>query len=309
MIEVRNVSKKYDVFLRKGIFKKERKIIDAVNEISFTINEGEIVGLLGFNGAGKTTLIKLMTGILVSTTGKISVNNYNPSLRDNDYLRSIGVLLGNRSVLFYDLPIKDSYDYLKSVYKLDSDDTNNFIFPLLEALSIDNLLEIPVRKLSLGQRRKAELVASIINRPKVLFLDEPTIGLDVISKKELVNFIKKLSEDYGTTIIYTSHDLKEIEECCSKIIYLENGRITYDGNTNQFKNKRNLFSVKITFNNKLDKTIYTNCIDDYTCYCLIEKDKLNEYINQFDTEEILSINTSEASLEDVVVNYDKYYRG
>ena len=244
MIEVKNVSKKYDVFIRKGIFKKTHKIIDAVNDISFTINKGEIVGLLGFNGAGKTTLIKLMTGILVSTTGKISVNNYNPSLRENDYLRSIGVLLGNRSFLFYDLPIKDSYDYLKSVYKLDSNDTNNFIYPLLEALSIDNLLEIPVRKLSLGQRRKAELVASIINRPKVLFLDEPTIGLDVISKKELVYFIKKLSEDYGTTIIYTSHDLKEIEECCSRIIYLENGRITYDGNTNQKKKKKIYSALK-----------------------------------------------------------------
>lgn len=302
MIKLNNINKTYKIRANNQIQTKQ-----ASNDISFEITDGEIAGVLGLNGAGKSTLIKMMCGILTPDSGEILVNGFVPYKRDEKFLKSIGLMMGNRSSLFYDLPIKDSFDYLKIIYDVKNDENfDNEFNKLLEALNISGLLDKPVRKLSLGERKKAELAASMIYNPSILFLDEPTIGMDVKSKKETIEFIKRLNSLYGTTIILTSHDLNDIERICDRLIYLDNGHISYDGEMKDFYNIKNSRKVTIIFNKNINinPELGANKIDDFTYSFIIEKDKLNELLSKFDSKDIEEFEATNATLEDMVLKYD-----
>lgn len=305
MIKLNNIVKDYTIYEKSGMFKKKARTINAVKGVSFDIEEGEIVGLLGLNGAGKSTLIKMMTGILTPTSGTIEVNSYVPYKREDKFLKSIGVVMGNRSSLFYDLPIIDSFEYLMAIYGLDKKATLDYMNPIFEALNIKDLLNIPVRKLSLGQCRKAEVAATFLHQPNVIFMDEPTLGLDVTSSKELIEYIRQLSNRVKTTIIYTSHNLNEVEYCCQRIIFLKDGLKTYDGPTANFGNKKELFKVVLSFKEVPEQRDGLKKMDDLTYYAIIEKKDLNRFIAQFNSANIVDFSTSEPTLEDMVVNYEQ----
>ena len=224
-----------------GFLYPEYTLVEAIKNINFTVEEGSITGILGSNGAGKSTLIKMMTGILMPSEGSISVNGFTPSKREEKFKKSIGLMMGNRSSLIYDLPVRDSFEYLKIIYDVDSEKYKDALV-LLKKINAIELLDIPVRKLSLGQRKKMELVSTILHNPKILFLDEATIGMDIQSKIEVLNFCMFLKRQYNTTIIYTSHDLNDVERICDKIIYLDKGEII--DVLNQYRAKKKYYRLK-----------------------------------------------------------------
>ncbi|AEE17583.1 ABC transporter ATP-binding protein [Treponema brennaborense] len=219
----------------KGLFTKEYTIKTAVNDISFTIAAGDIVGYLGANGAGKSTTIKMMTGILTPTHGTIRVNGMIPYEQRRKNARNIGVVFGQRTQLWWDLPLNETFTLLRDIYDVPHDEyAERFAF-LNGVLGLDEFIMQPVRTLSLGQRMKADLAAALLHNPPVLFLDEPTIGLDVIVKEKVREAIRLINERYGTTIILTTHDLRDIEALCNRIIVIDQGAAVYDGSLQELK--------------------------------------------------------------------------
>ncbi len=235
MIEVKNATLQYTTFKRsqglKGVmhdfFKRSVIQVEALSDISLTINEGEMIGLIGRNGAGKTTLIKLLTGILPLRQGEIKIDQMLPYQREKVFLKNIGVLLGQRSQLIWDLPAIDTYDMLAAIYELPKQMYNARLTWLSEQLEVTELLYIPVRKLSLGQRVKCELIAALLHRPKYLFLDEPTLGLDFVTQKTIYKILRLENQYHKTTIITTSHYIKDIEQLADKVIILNKGKIIF----------------------------------------------------------------------------------
>ncbi|MFE5324260.1 ATP-binding cassette domain-containing protein [Paenibacillus sp. NPDC056579] len=242
-IEVHNLRKEFRVQKnREGLkgavrdlFKREYNQVRAVKDISFQIPQGEICGYIGENGAGKSTTIKMLTGILVPTSGDIRVNGYIPYLEREKFVREIGVVFGQRSQLWWDIGVIESFQLLKKVYRVSEADFKQRLDELVERLKLQELLTRPVRKLSLGQRMRCELAASLLHNPKILFLDEPTIGLDIVVKTEIREFLKQMNQRYETTILLTTHDLQDIEALCSRVIMLDDGRIIYDGGLDELK--------------------------------------------------------------------------
>ncbi|AFC27480.1 ABC transporter [Paenibacillus mucilaginosus 3016] len=221
----------------RDLFRREYNQVRAVKDISFQIPEGEICGYIGENGAGKSTTIKMLTGILVPTAGEIRVNGYIPYKEREKFVRGIGVVFGQRSQLWWDLGVVESFQLLKKVYRVEDADYRERLAELTDRLQLGELLNRPVRKLSLGQRMRCELAASLIHNPKILFLDEPTIGLDIVVKTEIREFLKSINQRFGTTILLTTHDLQDIEALCSRVIMLDDGRIIYDGGLEELKNR------------------------------------------------------------------------
>ncbi|MBW5445663.1 ATP-binding cassette domain-containing protein [Cohnella sp. CFH 77786] len=221
----------------KDLFKREHTEVAAVKDISFQIPQGEICGYIGENGAGKSTTIKMLTGILVPTSGKILVNGYVPYKEREEFVRGIGVVFGQRSQLWWDIGVIESFRLLRKVYRVSEADFRARLDELVETLQLQELLNRPVRKLSLGQRMRCELVAALLHQPSILFLDEPTIGLDIVVKTEIREFLKKLNREHGTTILLTTHDLQDIEALCSRVIMLDDGRIIYDGGLDELKDR------------------------------------------------------------------------
>lgn len=219
----------------KDLFKREYNEVTAVKDISFTIPEGEICGYIGENGAGKSTTIKMLTGILVPTAGKLQVQGYVPYQEREAFVKHIGVVFGQRSQLWWDIGVIESFRLLRKVYRVPEQDFKRRLDELVERLQLQELLNRPVRKLSLGQRMRCELVASLLHQPKVLFLDEPTIGLDIVVKTEIREFLLNLNREHGTTILLTTHDLQDIEALCSRVIMLDDGNIIYDGGLEHLK--------------------------------------------------------------------------
>ncbi len=201
----------------------------AVDRISFSIRTGEVVGLLGPNGAGKTTILKMLTGLLYPASGKISVLGYRPFDRETDYLRRIALVMGQKSMLWWDVPAMESFLLHKEMYGLSDATFAASVDELAAMLRVEGLLRVPTRKLSLGERMKMELIAALLHRPEVLFLDEPTIGLDVVAKARVRAFLVEVNRQRGTTILITSHDMDDIEALCSRAIIVNHGRIAYDG--------------------------------------------------------------------------------
>lgn len=234
MISVQDLKKNYTIVHREGLFKKSMESVQAVKGIHFEIQDGERVGLIGLNGAGKTSTLKMMTGILTPTEGEVRINDFIPIQRKKEFLSQIGVSMGQRSCLFYDIALKESFRYYKEVYHVSESDYNHRIDAFDQILGIRELMDTPVRKLSFGQRKKAELVCALIHMPRVIFLDEPTIGLDVVVKEKIFEFLIMLNQTYRTTILLTTHELESIEKFCQRIILLKSGRVLYDGSLTHF---------------------------------------------------------------------------
>ncbi len=236
-IEVNNLRKEFKAYSSRtglkgafrDLFTRNYKIVPAVNDISFSVKQGEMVGYIGENGAGKSTTIKMLTGILTPTSGEISVNGMNPHKERERFVQTIGVVFGQRSQLWWDIAVQESFRLLKKVYKVSDAHYNEHMNHVIHTLDIEPLLDKPVRKLSLGQRMRCELAAALIHNPPLLFLDEPTIGLDVLVKLKIREFLKEINEKYNTTILLTTHDLSDIEALCERVVMLDEGKIIYDG--------------------------------------------------------------------------------
>ena len=243
MIEVKHVvkdfvsPKKYPGLkgALKGLISNEKVVKKAVDDISFTIQDGEIVGYIGSNGAGKSTTIKMMTGILNPTKGECLINGVNPSKNRKENAQNIGVVFGQRTQLWWDLPLSESFTILKEIYDVSDEDYRKRLEFLNGVLELQEFFDRPVRTLSLGQRMRADLGAALLHNPKVLYLDEPTIGLDLVVKDNIRRAIKEINEKYGTTVILTTHDIGDIEELCSRIIIIDEGKKIYDGSLETLK--------------------------------------------------------------------------
>ncbi|MFE1440033.1 ATP-binding cassette domain-containing protein [Streptomyces sp. NPDC058739] len=228
-IELDGVEKVFDVYRRTGFLKRERRQVRAVDSLSFTVGRGEMVGYIGPNGAGKSTTIKMLTGILTPSGGRLRVAGIDPSRERVRLAHRIGVVFGQRTTLWWDLPLIDSYRLMHRMYRIPEARYRARLDRLVELLDLAELLEVPVRQLSLGQRMRGDIAAALLHDPEVLYLDEPTIGLDVISKAKVREFLRELNTERGTTVLLTTHDLTDIEQLCSRVMVIDHGRLMYDG--------------------------------------------------------------------------------
>lgn len=213
----------------KNMFRPQYNMVDAVQDISFQIDEGEVVGFIGPNGAGKTTTLKMLTGLLYPTSGKVEVLGHSPFKRDPKLLSQFTLVMGQKNQLWWNLPPIDSFKLFKEMYSVSDEKYTQTVNELSELLEITDVLTTPVRKLSLGQRMKAELVASLLHNPRLLFLDEPTIGLDVVMQKAVRDFLKAYNEKYNAAILLTSHYMEDVKFLCHRVIVINHGRIVFDG--------------------------------------------------------------------------------
>lgn len=237
MIEFQDICKSYRVARResglgnavKSFFKRDYTTIEAIKDISFSIRDGEMVGYIGPNGAGKSTTIKILSGILMPDSGTCIVNGQVPWKDRKEYVRQIGVVFGQRSQLWWDIPVLDSFELLQSIYAIPKPVYRSKLDELTGLLHLEELLKTPTRQLSLGQRMRCELAASLLHDPKLLFLDEPTIGLDAVSKIAVRDFIRKMNEEHKTTVILTTHDMQDIEAIADRVILIGKGQKLMDG--------------------------------------------------------------------------------
>jgi viologen exporter family transport system ATP-binding protein len=235
MIEVEHLSKQFVV--RRGRFRRERHVVDAVHNISFHVERGELLGYLGPNGAGKSTTIKMLTGILVPSSGRVSVGGLDPSKRRIELAKRIGAMFGQRVQLWWDLPLIDSFELLRHIYKVPADRYRTSLARFREVLDLDPFLHTPVRQLSLGQRIRGELTASMLHEPELLFLDEPTIGLDVVAKQRVRDFLVEINRERGVTVLLTTHDLGDIERLCKRLLVIDQGSLIWDGRIDELRER------------------------------------------------------------------------
>jgi ABC-2 type transport system ATP-binding protein len=228
-IEVDGVEKRFTQRVKRGRLRRERKTVRAVDGVSFEIDAGSLVGYVGPNGAGKSTTVKMLTGILVPTAGRISVVGLNPSRQRIQLARRIGVVFGQRVQLWWDLPLRDSFELLRHIYRVPFERWRANLDMFTELLELTPFLETPVRQLSLGQRMRGELTASMLHDPEILFLDEPTIGLDIVAKARVREFLASVNRERGVTVLLTTHDLSDIERLCRRLLIIDHGRVIYDG--------------------------------------------------------------------------------
>lgn len=245
MIYVQNLEKYFKKTIKqpglmgsvKSLFRPQTEIVKAVDDISFHVDKGEILGFIGPNGAGKSTVIKMLTGILTPTGGSCIINGQNPRKNRKRYVKEIGVVFGQRTQLWWDLPLGETYSVLKEIYEIDDDRYKKQMAFLDEVLELQSFIKTPVRTLSLGQRMRADIAASLLHNPKVLFLDEPTIGLDVVVKDNIRKAVTYINQQEGTTVILTTHDLDDISMLCKRIVMIDHGKKVYDGSLYNLKQK------------------------------------------------------------------------
>ncbi|EFL32419.1 nodulation ABC transporter NodI [Streptomyces viridochromogenes DSM 40736] len=228
-VELDGVEKVFEVRKKTGFMKRERRQVRAVDSISFRVERGEMVGYIGPNGAGKSTTIKMLTGILTPSAGRLRVAGIDPSRERTRLAHRIGVVFGQRTTLWWDLPLVDSYRLMHRMYRIPDARYRENLDRLVELLDLGDLLDVPVRQLSLGQRMRGDIVAALLHDPEVLYLDEPTIGLDVVSKSRVREFLRELNAERGTTVLLTTHDLQDIEQLCKRVMVIDHGRLMYDG--------------------------------------------------------------------------------
>lgn len=233
-ITVKGLKKDYIVYEKKNLFRRNKRKIEALKEIDFTVKEGEFLGYVGPNGAGKSTTIKILTGIMTPSHGIVKIGDYIPYRDRKKYVRNIGVVFGQKTQMWWDLPVIDTYELLRGIYKVDEKKYKKQLEYLVDKLFLQDILKQPVRQLSLGQRMRAELGACMIHDPDILFLDEPTIGLDVVSKHRVVDFLQEINKK-GKTIFLTTHDMKDIEKLCNEMLVLNHGNIIYKGKVEGLK--------------------------------------------------------------------------
>ena len=277
----------------KTLFSTKYEVKSAVNNISLKINDGEMVGYIGSNGAGKSTTIKMMCGILTPTRGSIEIDGVEPYKKRKVIASKIGVVFGQKTQLWWDIPLIESFKVLKEIYRISDIDYQERLNFLYEVLGIKDFVNQPVRTLSLGQRMRADLAAAWLHNPKILFLDEPTIGLDVLVKEKIRNAIKMMNEKFNTTVILTTHDMKDIEDLCKRIIIIDKGNIIYDGTLENVKYRfGDLRTLTVTLRNKkTDDELY-----NYEGKLKFLRDEENE------NKLIIKFNAQEITLE-TVINY------
>lgn len=243
IIEAKNLVKEYKTIIKdkgilgyiKHLFKPKYEKFTAVDGINFEINEGELVGYIGENGAGKSTTIKMLTGILTPTSGEVIVNGLVPYKSRIENNKNIGAVFGQKTQLWWDLPVIESFRLIKKMYKIPEGEYRKNLKKFTELLDLEDLLEKQVKNLSLGQKMRCEIAATFLHNPKIVYLDEPTIGLDVLVKENIRRFIKNINKEKNTTVILTTHDVKDIEEVCDRIILIDKGKIIFDGEKQKFK--------------------------------------------------------------------------
>lgn len=316
MIYVENLRKEFKKIIKepgfkgsvKALFKPNKEIVKAVDGISFNVPKGEILGFIGPNGAGKSTVIKMLTGILMPTSGKCVINGQIPQENRKNYVKEIGVVFGQRTQLWWDLALRETYSVLKEIYDVPDEKYKQRMEFLNEVLELESFITSPVRTLSLGQRMRADIAASLLHSPKVLFLDEPTIGLDVVVKENIRNAIKKINEEEGTTVILTTHDLSDIELLCNRIVMIDKGKKVFDDEISELKH--NFGNVR-TFAFELVNAADFDKLDYRTQYRLsdtditVERDK-NSVIIKFNAdkvniEDIIAYTLSEVHITDMQV--------
>lgn len=320
IIEVKNLVKEYKIIEKKdgllgyfkNLIKPQYKKIIAVNDINFKIEEGELVGYIGENGAGKSTTIKMLTGLLTPTSGNVVVNGLVPSEKRIQNNKNIGTVFGQKTQLWWDLPVIESFRLIKKMFKIPEDEYKKNLKLFTKILNLEDLLDKQVKNLSLGQKMRCEIAATFLHNPKIVYLDEPTIGLDVFVKEKIRKFIKEINKKKKTTVILTTHDLKDIEDVCDRIILLDKGKIIYDGEKQKFKDtygeytlaelvlsskninikdklKSNEFEIieetenKIKIKFKHDKTTIVKIMNNISKYCVIE----DVHIRESELEDIL----------------------
>ncbi|MDE7436832.1 MAG: ATP-binding cassette domain-containing protein [Lachnospiraceae bacterium] len=265
MIMVQDIKKYYRIAKRdKGIFASLRflfnrkyEIKKAVDDVSFSIKRGEIVGFVGPNGAGKSTTIKILSGILYPDAGDVNIKGYIPYKQRKQYVKNIGVVFGQKSQLNWDLPLIESFELMKFIYKIPQEKYEKNLKQFSELLDMEDFINQPVRQLSLGQRMRGDIVAALLHSPEIVFLDEPTIGLDVVAKEKIREFIRYINEKEKTTIIFTTHDMQDIEKVCDRLIIIDKGKKIYDGSIEQIKNKyANFKTIEMLLDND-EKEIQT----------------------------------------------------
>ena len=272
LIKVNNISKTFRVKKKSkgiiGFIKPSYSKKKAVNDISFTINKGEMVGFIGKNGAGKSTTIKMLSGILYPDSGEINIAGFIPHKQRKQYVANIGVVFGQKTQLNWDLPLIDSFELIKQIYKIPNEKYEENLDKFIKLLDMNDFLYQPVRQLSLGQRMKGDIVAALLHSPKIVFFDEPTIGLDVVAKEKIREFIKYLNKTEGITMIFTTHDMQDIEKVCERLIIIDKGKKVYDGGINEIKDSyRTSKSIEVEFQNYSDispmKDVIIKDVDGY----------------------------------------------
>jgi ABC-2 type transport system ATP-binding protein len=245
LIDVRELSKDFRTFKRRegvwgsiqNLFVRDYTTVKAVDRVSFAVQRGEMVGYIGPNGAGKSTSIKMLTGILVPSSGSACVNGFLPYKQRRQYVKTIGVVFGQRTQLWWDIAVVESFKLLRRIYEVPEKDFRERMEKFNEILGIQDYLFTPVRKLSLGERMRCDLAAALLHNPPLLFLDEPTIGLDVVAKDQIRKFLRAINREFQTTVLLTTHDLDDIEELCRRIMIIDHGRLLYDGPLDSLKQK------------------------------------------------------------------------
>lgn len=315
-IEVKHINKTFKVPLKekgrfgtlKSFFNRKYKYIKAIQDISFSIKKGEIVGYIGPNGAGKSTTIKILSGILVPDSGNVVIDKMIPWKDRKKYVSKIGVVFGQRSQLWWDIPAIDSFNLLKDIYKLDDKEYQKTLNELIELLNLKDIINIPVRQLSLGNRMKCEIAASLLHRPKILFLDEPTIGLDAVSKKIVREFIKKINKQNKVTVILTTHDMADIEALAKRIILIGKGQLLYDGTLSKLKHKYDyLRKIRVITKDKIklneEYVIEQRNIDGGIEFIIdIRNIEINEFIKLISSKiSIIDLDIDSGNIDELIV--------
>ncbi|MDO9231732.1 MAG: ATP-binding cassette domain-containing protein [bacterium] len=307
IISIKNLNKTYFSIKKepgvwagiKSLFKPNIIEIEAVQDVSFEIQEGEFVGFLGPNGAGKTTTLKMLSGIIKSTSGEINVMGFDPWEKKNEYKKQFALLMGQKNQLWWDLPVMESFLLNKEIYDIPNDQFEKTLNELVELLDIKKILDIQVRKLSLGERMKCELTASLLHSPRVLFLDEPTIGLDVVAQKNIRDFLKKYNKEKKITIILTSHYMEDIEKLCKRIIII-NQKIFYDGPLTDLIEKYAKDKIlRVTFSDSVKETDIKKIGTDYEFDPVDVKFKFPREQVREKAKEILS---SDLPVDDIMID-------
>lgn len=319
MIKVENICKDFKIQKRtpglkgsiKDLFHREYKIKEAVKNISFEIPKGEIVGYIGPNGAGKSTTIKMLSGILVPTSGKIEIDGLVPHKDRLGNAKNIGVVFGQRSQLWWDIPIFESLNLMRYMYKIPEGIYKDNMKVFKSILGMDDFINMPARQLSLGQRMRADFACALIHNPKILYLDEPTIGLDVFVKENIRDLIKEINKKLGTTIILTTHDMFDIEKLCSRVMVIDYGTLIYDGSLDVLKNKYNKYQTitielgeEYSVSNSLNKLEIENIKQDGNLVSIsYDKSKINstiilsEFIGKINVKDF---RIQESNIDDVI---------
>lgn len=318
-IEVNSLSKTYEFYLAdaekknflKDLFFREKRTKAAVQNVSFSIQPGEMVGLIGANGSGKTTIMKLLTGILYPTAGEIRIDGHIPSRREDSFKKKLSLVLGQKTQLWWDLPAVESLKLNKIIYDVDDSSYRRMVNRMSDLLNIGHLMDIPVRRLSLGERMKFELMAAMLHRPSFLFLDEPTIGLDILAQRDFHSFIREYHQSCECTVILTSHNMHDLEKLCRRSLILKDGRLIYDGDMEGICGLNPSCVLQLQFEEPVSPDVFasygrTEKREDGKIYITVPKKEIKSVMREIlEKSDPVSFSIQTASLGDCLAEYLK----